>query len=886
MNSANFIASAPDETEKELLSVAKANEKSESKIQDESVQSVASSISLIDERPSKQLRNFLNDLTGSSAIGERPDANVMSSLSSKKKNSNPRLRFEYLGRFPFSLVLPELQHQSSSRRFHNADTDSSSRLPRVLMVAEKPSIALAIAEALSPRGNYKKRRGISRALPVFEFTSNKFCPDPSSGETLKCKVIVTSVVGHIFSLGFDDTENRQSQKDPGDFFRIPIVKQEETTTSKLRVIDHLRALAGESDYLALWLDCDPEGENIAHEVIAITKRALIDKGIVEDRILRARFSAISAPALRDAYANLEKPNADLSRSVDARQELDLRIGVAFTRLLNWRCVGLARSRFSPSTRLVSYGPCQTPCLSFCVDRAKEIRQFQPQTFWKAQIEAKIPGSSENYPLVWKNTNGQESSSFGENASSDKDSVLQVVNHVSSPGAELIVTNVEEKAEKIMPPLGLNTVALLEAGSKAMGMSPKQVMNVAEKLYSAGFISYPRTETTKYDPNGFDVRYNLKQHAKHEAWGRSASYLLRTKYSKHGRPPSRGRDQGDHPPITPLKAATRQDVGGGAAWRVYEFVVRNFIGSLHNELQFTRREASLRVSEKTDQLGETKFELGFVTVDSLGFSDCCPWVLKDIGASRDRSNELSSLKPGKRLSVSKAHIEESKTKPPKFLQEHELISLMDKNRIGTDASMAVHVSNIIDRQYVILCDETGVPLRPPLPPRPGQKPRPRQIGRYMIPTALGMGLIDLFGQESIDDSDSPLLLAQPAIRKKMEEEVKLIASGEFDKEYCLEKNLDWFEKRYWEFEKSLSRNRVGDFGRDLCPIPESLKKWRKYGVFDGNYPIGSTQKPRNNRKAKGSKPPTNRQQKQQQKKQKTKGSTKRKYKRRLRSVNKS
>ena len=104
----------------------------------------------------------------------------------------------------------------------------------------------------------------------------------------------------------------------------------------------------------------------------------------------------------------------------------------------------------------------------------------------------------------------------------------------------------------------------------MGMSPKQVMNVAEKLYSAGFISYPCIETTRYDPNGFDARTMLRDHSNHPEWGRSASYLLRTK--KSGKPPLRGKDAGDHPPITPLKSATRDQVGGGAAWRVYEFVV--------------------------------------------------------------------------------------------------------------------------------------------------------------------------------------------------------------------------------------------------------------------------------------------------------------------------
>ena len=235
-------------------------------------------------------------------------------------------------------------------------------------------------------------------------------------------------------------------------------------------------------------------------------------------------------------------------------------------------------------------------------------------------------------------------------------------------------------------------------------------------------------------------------------------------------------------------------------------MENFIGSLHNKLSFTRTVVSLALPHSHE-----KFELELAAVNSLGFADCCRWVLKDIGVTPQKDDSASTLKEGQFLPITKARLEEAKTRPPRFLQEHELITLMDTNGIGTDASMAIHVNNIVDRGYVTLTDETGQLLRLHGPRRPGQNHLPRQIGRYLVPTALGKSLIDIFDDEGRDlamdiHEESPALLSHPSIREQMEKEVKHIATGVIDKEYCLEKNLDWFEERYEELEARL----VSDF----------------------------------------------------------------------------
>lgn len=160
--------------------------------------------------------------------------------------------------------------------------------------------------------------------------------------------------------------------------------------------------------------------------------------------------------------------------------------MAITRLLTWRCVGAARRRFSPATKLVSYGPCQTPALHLCGARAREIEAFHPQPFSRIHVDVEISsGAGRKEALTWKLHNTNDAVDGENNATFDRKTAEAVVDVASLPGTCARVINVDEISERIASPVGLNTVRLLSAGSKAMGMSPKKVMSVAEKLYSAG-----------------------------------------------------------------------------------------------------------------------------------------------------------------------------------------------------------------------------------------------------------------------------------------------------------------------------------------------------------------------------------------------------------------
>lgn len=105
------------------------------------------------------------------------------------------------------------------------------------------------------------------------------------------------------------------------------------------------------------------------------------------------------------------------------------------------------------------------------------------------------------------------------------------------------------------------------------MSAHETMKVAEHLYLRGFVTYPRTESTTYSAN-FNFNEILQDHQSNSEWGSYATKLL-----KGGKVnPKKGVDAGDHPPITPVKSASRDDLYD-REWKLYNFIARNFFASI-------------------------------------------------------------------------------------------------------------------------------------------------------------------------------------------------------------------------------------------------------------------------------------------------------------------
>ena len=549
----------------------------------------------------------------------------------------------------------------------------------------------------------------------------------------KASFAMTSVLGHVYDCNFPPSLGWSV--DPRTLFDAPTVRPE--SNPEQHICQHLSQVAKGCNALVLWLDCDREGENICFEVMENCEPKMAPK----HDVFRARFSAITPQDVNKAMANLGKPNKNEALSVEARREIDLKVGVAFTRYqtttFHFRYANL-------DAHLISYGPCQTPTLGFCVDRYDEIQRFRPTSYFK--LVAHILRSGIKTKLKWTRNRVMKERSICNGYLSKM---------TQNGSAWATVKDVKTSTSKLPRPVPLNTVALMKAASTLLGMGPEQCMHIAEHLYINGWISYPRTESSSY-PEHFDIYEEIEKHVRHPEWGQVAEKLLTTGLQRA----KKGVDHGDHPPITPMSCAHRDRDLSGSEWRLYEYITCHFIATVCPD-------AVVENQTILYDIGGEEFASNGSSLKSPGFLEVMSW-------HRPADKYMASVKIGEQHEVDSVSIKEGVTKPPGFITESELISLMEKHGIGTDASIPTHIGNI-QRSYVKL----------------------HERGRTLEPNKLGIALVH--GYHRIDPE-----LVLPKVRANIENMVSKIALGQASYKDVLKTSLDIFLQKFDHFVASIAR----------------------------------------------------------------------------------
>jgi DNA topoisomerase-3 len=247
--------------------------------------------------------------------------------------------------------------------------------------------------------------------------------------------------------------------------------------------------------------------------------------------------------IHDAMRTLTPPDPHKRDAVLARQAIDLRIGAAFTR---WQTDYIRRKFGQGRDELarvpISYGPCQFPTLGFVVERFLQRQRFVPQDFWTIELEIK----QENGQTPLESFFPFPMHTFREARSSllnglflcscllflllrrrvctaraefrwerrrvfDRLVALVLFEDVVEGGSALIV-DINNRQTTRSRPVPLATVEMQKNLSRPPYRMPSsKAMEVAEKLYQRGFISYPRTETDKFKEGEGEITQDSPHH---------------------------------------------------------------------------------------------------------------------------------------------------------------------------------------------------------------------------------------------------------------------------------------------------------------------------------------------------------------------------------------
>ncbi|KAF9505306.1 hypothetical protein BS47DRAFT_560153 [Hydnum rufescens UP504] len=589
---------------------------------------------------------------------------------------------------------------------------------RVLCVAEKPSIAKAITEILSG-GQSTTRNGISKFNKNYDF----IYPQTNSQYT------VTSVSGHVMEHDFPDTHRKWHSCDPFSLFDAPIetrVKAESKPIER-NLIQEARL----ADILMIWTDCDREGENIGNEIKIICRRA---KRHI--RVVRARFSAIIAAQIHRAAQHPVELDQAQSDAVEARTLLDLRLGAAFTRMQSLALQG----RFGDlDGSLISYGPCQFPTLGFVVSRYEQVQAFVPEQFWYIYLT-----------LTNQTQEGEAITEFRwkRNKLFEWGIVFALYELVlEDPIARVVSVN--RKSTKKFKPYPLTTVELQKAASRILRLTPKKVLDIAEGLYQKGFLSYPRTETDQFDDD-FDFKTLIDKQTADPAWGPFATSLLNND-GAFQKPRKGKKNDKAHPPIHPTAHAANL---AGDDKKVYEFITRRFLGCCSKDAEgFQTTVEVVAGGEEFSATGLIVLERNYLEVYTYD-----KWV----------GHPIPEFEQGEEFMPTVCELREGTTTAPSLLTEADLVTLMDKNGIGTDATIAQHIQTIVDREYVMERLQGGT--------------------KYLVPSTLGIGLVEGYNKIGFDKS-----LSKPQLRRETERMMVQVCESVRTKHDMLETSLEQYRE---------------------------------------------------------------------------------------------
>ncbi|MGW2053516.1 type I DNA topoisomerase [Streptomyces sp. NPDC001840] len=518
---------------------------------------------------------------------------------------------------------------------------------------------------------------------------------PAKAKTIKGYLgpgyVVEASVGHIRDLPNGAAE--VPEKYTGEVRRLGVDVEHDfqpiyvVNADKRAQVRKLKELLAESDELYLATDEDREGEAIAWHLQEVLKPKVPVKRMV--------FHEITKDAIRAAVANPRELNTRMVDAQETRRILDRLYGYEVSPVL-WKKVmrGLSAGRVqSVATRLV-------------VERERERIAFRSAEYWDltGTFSTGRAGDASDPSSLVARLNAVDGRRVAQGRDFGPDGQLKTPQalHLDEANARALaaalenasfsVRSVESKPYRRSPYAPFRTTTLQQEASRKLGFGAKSTMQVAQKLYENGFITYMRTDSTTLS----DTAVSAARAQVTQLYG--ASYLPDRPRTYAGKVKNA---QEAHEAIRPSgdRFRTPAETGlTGDQFKLYELIWKRTVASQMKDA--VGNSVTVKIGGTSSDGRDVEFSASGKTITFHGFMKAYVEGADDPNAELDdRERRLPQVAEGDALAAEELSVDGHATKPPARYTEASLVKELEEREIGRPSTYASIIGTILDRGYV-------------------------------------------------------------------------------------------------------------------------------------------------------------------------------------------
>lgn len=431
---------------------------------------------------------------------------------------------------------------------------------------------------------------------------------------------------------------------------------------KEKVVAELKKLSKGAD---VWLatDEDREGEAISWHLCVVL-------GLDPKTTKRIVFHEITKPAIKEAVENPRKVDMNLVMAQQARRVLDRIVGFELSPVL-WRKISMRNN--------LSAGRVQSVAVKLIAEREREINAFTPVSSFKVEgiFTAKdVSDKSVNFSAEGKKQNNADGA----------EAFLK-----SCTGAQYNVIDIQVRPGKRSPAPPFTTSTLQQEASRKLGYGVARTMQIAQKLYENGYITYMRTDSVNLSNTALgDITNTVKS-----MYGEQYHQFRKFKNKNETAQEAHEAIRPTYMSNTSVKEAEWQ--------KLYELIWKRTMACQMAEAELEKTSAKIEISTNKEELTATGEVLKFDGFLKVYRED------KDDDEQDDDANEgmLPPLTVGQQLPLKEMRATERFSRPPSRFTEASLVKKLEELGIGRPSTYAPTISTILKRGYVEKRDKEGV-----------------------------------------------------------------------------------------------------------------------------------------------------------------------------------